>query len=80
MSTDRPPVPVPLPPDGLSAGDWLEAEDWITSLQDLLLAAEMGARAEDLRHSIHAHTTLSETVREAAELHAATSAHFFGRG
>ena len=34
MSTDL--TPVPFPPDGLSADDWLEAEDWITSLQDLL--------------------------------------------
>ena len=56
---------------GLNAGE-LIAEG--------VLAVEMGARAEDLRRSIHPHPTLSETFMEAAELHAGTSAHFFGRG
>jgi dihydrolipoamide dehydrogenase len=43
------------------------------------LAVEMGARADDLRMTIHAHPTLSETVMEAAELFFNTSPHYIGR-
>ncbi|HMP76455.1 MAG TPA: dihydrolipoyl dehydrogenase [Kiritimatiellia bacterium] len=38
-----------------------------------VLAVEMAARADDLKMSIHAHPTLSETMMEAAEI-------FFGHG
>lgn len=38
-----------------------------------VLAVEMAARAEDLKMTIHAHPTLSETMMEAAEI-------FFGHG
>ena len=44
-----------------------------------VLAVEMGACAEDLQRSIHAHPTLSETVMEAAELLYNTSPHYIAR-
>ncbi len=40
------------------------------------LAVEMGARAEDLQMTIHAHPTLSETVMEAAEVFFGHSPHY----
>ena len=43
------------------------------------LAIEMGATAEDIAWTIHAHPTLSETVMEAAESVAGHSIHFGGR-
>jgi dihydrolipoamide dehydrogenase len=42
-----------------------------------VLAIEMGALAEDVGMSIHAHPTLSETVGEAAELAHGTTTHLF---
>jgi dihydrolipoamide dehydrogenase len=42
-----------------------------------VLAVEMGAVAEDLAGSIHAHPTLSETVMEAAESFHGTPTHLF---
>ena len=42
-------------------------------------AIEMGAVAEDLAYTIHAHPTLSETMMEAAESFAGHSTHFMGR-
>jgi dihydrolipoamide dehydrogenase len=39
----------------------------------------MGARADDLRFTIHAHPTLSETVMEAAETFFGTSPHYIAR-
>ena len=44
-----------------------------------VLAVEMGARAEDLRLSIHPHPTLSETLMEAADVFFDTSPHFIAR-
>lgn len=41
------------------------------------LAIEMGAAAEDLALTIHAHPTLSETVGEAAEIFTGSSTHVF---
>ncbi len=43
------------------------------------LAVEMGARAEDLRMTIHAHPTLSETLMEAAELFFGHATHLMSR-
>ncbi|MCA9856044.1 MAG: dihydrolipoyl dehydrogenase, partial [Dehalococcoidia bacterium] len=43
------------------------------------LAVEMGARAEDLQLTIHAHPTLSETLMEAAETFFGTSPHYMSR-
>ncbi len=43
------------------------------------LAIEMGAVAEDLALTIHAHPTLSETVGEAAEIFTGFSTHVFTR-
>ena len=37
----------------------------------------MGARAEDLALTIHAHPTLSETLMEAAESFAGTATHIY---
>jgi dihydrolipoamide dehydrogenase len=48
-------------------------------IAELCLALEMGARAADLEHTIHAHPTLSETVMEAAEVFAGTATHVFRR-
>jgi dihydrolipoamide dehydrogenase len=42
-----------------------------------VLAVEMGASAEDVRLSIHAHPTLSETVMEAAEVFFGQSTHVY---
>ena len=55
---------------GVGAGD-LIAEG--------VLAIEMGARAEDLQRTIHAHPTLSETVMESAEVFFGHSPHFVAR-
>ena len=41
------------------------------------LAVEMGATAEDLALTIHAHPTLSETVMESAEAHFGFATHMF---
>ena len=43
------------------------------------LAVEMGARVDDLRLTIHAHPTLSETLMEAAETFFGTSPHYMSR-
>lgn len=45
-----------------------------------VLAVEMGARADDLRLSIHPHPTTSETIMESAELFFGTSPHYLTRG
>ena len=42
-----------------------------------VLAVEMGARAADLRLSIHPHPTLSETLMEAAEVFFGQSTHIY---
>ena len=39
----------------------------------------MGARADDLRLSIHPHPTTSETLMEAAEVFFNTSPHYIAR-
>ena len=44
-----------------------------------VLAIEMGAVAEDIALSIHAHPSLSETIMEAAEQAMGQSTHFFQR-
>ena len=44
------------------------------------LAVEMGARADDLRKTIHPHPTLSETLMESADLFFGQAAHYIGRG
>ncbi len=41
------------------------------------LAIEMGATAEDLKLTIHAHPTLSETLMESAEVFFGQSTHVF---
>lgn len=43
------------------------------------LAIEMGALADDVRFTIHAHPTLSETVMEAAEMTYGVSTHKMGK-
>lgn len=48
-------------------------------IAEATLAVEMGARADDLRLTIHAHPTLSETIMESAELFFNTSPHYIGR-
>jgi dihydrolipoamide dehydrogenase len=44
-----------------------------------VVAIEMGATAEDLALSVHAHPSLSETIMEAAERVTGQSTHFFQR-
>ena len=44
-----------------------------------VLAVEMGAVAEDLALTIHAHPSLSETIMEAAQRLVGQSTHFFQR-
>ena len=46
-------------------------------IAECALAIEMGAKASDLKLTIHPHPTLSETVMEAAEVFFGQSAHFF---
>lgn len=43
------------------------------------LAVELGARADDLRLTVHQHPTLSETLMEAAEVFFGQSPHYIGR-
>jgi dihydrolipoamide dehydrogenase len=42
-----------------------------------VLAIEMGATASDLKLTIHAHPTLSETIMESAEMFFGTATHVF---
>jgi dihydrolipoamide dehydrogenase len=42
-----------------------------------VLAVEMGANASDLKLTIHAHPTLSETIMEAAEVFFGQATHVF---
>ena len=42
------------------------------------LAVEMGARLEDVRLTVHAHPSRSETLMEAAEAFFGTSPHYLG--
>ena len=44
-----------------------------------VLAVEMAARAADLKMTIHAHPTLSETMMEAAEIFFGHGTHVYGR-
>ncbi len=44
-----------------------------------VLAIEMGATASDLKMTIHAHPTLSETLMESAEVFFAQSTHYRGK-
>jgi dihydrolipoamide dehydrogenase len=44
-----------------------------------VLAIEVGASAEDIALTIHAHPTLSETEAEAAELFLGTATHILSR-
>ncbi|MCZ7591383.1 MAG: dihydrolipoyl dehydrogenase [Kiritimatiellae bacterium] len=44
-----------------------------------VLAVEMAARADDLKMTIHAHPTLSETMMEAAEIFFGQATHTLGR-
>ena len=44
------------------------------------LAIEMGCTITDLRMTVHAHPTLSETVMESAEVYHGHSAHYIPRG
>lgn len=46
---------------------------------EAVLAIEMGATAEDVALSIHAHPTLSETLMEAAEMIYGSAVHYVGR-
>lgn len=48
-------------------------------IAEATLAIELGARADDLRLTIHAHPTLSETLMEAAETLFGTSPHYIAR-
>ncbi len=48
-------------------------------IAEATLAIEMGARVEDLRATIHAHPTLSETLMEAADLFTNSSPHYVDR-
>jgi dihydrolipoamide dehydrogenase len=52
------------------------AEDLIA---EAALAIEMGATAQDLALTIHAHPTLSETVGEAAEAYYGLATHIVSR-
>jgi dihydrolipoamide dehydrogenase len=48
-------------------------------IAEATLAVEVGALADDLRLTIHAHPTLSETLMETAEVLYNTSPHYIGR-
>jgi dihydrolipoamide dehydrogenase len=48
-------------------------------IAEATLAIEMGARVEDLRATIHAHPTLSETLMESADLFTNSSPHYIDR-
>jgi dihydrolipoamide dehydrogenase len=46
-------------------------------IAEAVLAVEMGAVAEDLAGSIHAHPTLSETLQEGAEVFLGRATHLY---
>ena len=46
-------------------------------IAEAVLAIEMGATASDLKLTIHAHPTLSETIMEAAEMFFGTATHVY---
>ena len=46
-------------------------------ISEAALALDMGATAADLARTIHPHPTLSETLGEAAELHAGFCTHLY---
>jgi dihydrolipoamide dehydrogenase len=46
-------------------------------IAEAVLAIEMGATASDLKLTIHAHPTLSETLMEAAEVFFGTATHVY---
>jgi dihydrolipoamide dehydrogenase len=48
-------------------------------IAEATLAVELGARADDMRFTIHAHPTLSETLMEAAETLYGQSPHYVAR-
>ncbi len=48
-------------------------------IAEATLAVEVGARLEDIRLTVHAHPTRSETLMEAAEAFYGTSPHFISR-
>jgi len=65
------------PEDGRVLGIGLVGAGAGELLAEGVLALEMGALAEDIGLSIHAHPTLSETVMEAADVHFGTSTHIY---
>lgn len=48
-------------------------------LAEAVLAVEMGATADDLALTIHAHPTLSETIMETAQMFSGSSTHFISK-
>jgi dihydrolipoamide dehydrogenase len=48
-------------------------------VQEVAMAIEMGATAEDVARTVHAHPTLPETIMEAAESVHGLAVHFFER-
>lgn len=65
------------PDDGRVLGIGLVGAGAGELLAEGVLALEMGALAEDIGLSIHAHPTLSETLMEAADVHFGTSTHIY---
>lgn len=65
------------PSDGRVLGVGLVGHGAGELLAEGALAIEMGAVAEDLALTIHAHPTLSETMMEAAEAFVGFSTHFY---
>ena len=67
------------PESGQVLGMGVVGREAETLIAEGALAVEMGAMAEDLARTIHAHPTLAETVGEAAQLFLGGSSHLQGR-
>ncbi|OGV65935.1 MAG: dihydrolipoyl dehydrogenase [Lentisphaerae bacterium RIFOXYB12_FULL_65_16] len=66
------------PTDGRILGVGIAGRNAGELLAEAVLAIEMGAVADDLALTVHAHPTLSETLMEAAQAFAGHSTHFLG--
>ncbi|MBT3377284.1 MAG: dihydrolipoyl dehydrogenase [Lentisphaerae bacterium] len=67
------------PDDGRVLGAGITGPGAGELLAEATLAIEMGAVAEDLALTVHAHPTLSETLMEAAQAFSGNSTHFVTR-
>jgi dihydrolipoamide dehydrogenase len=66
------------PKTGRILGGGVVGKDAGILIPQICLAIEMAATAEELAQTLHPHPTLSETIREAAELFLGSATHLGG--